>query len=94
MSVTWELEKMGAPTFGSVARQRERLARLQHYDFKRTVDKNIAAAKLEAIKNKGKKDIKARAKVAVKDWEHYQAALILARMKTNTIKQWENSLPE
>jgi hypothetical protein len=90
MSVTRELEKMGAPTFGSLARQRERLARLRHYDFKRTVDK----AYLETVKEKGKAEIEARAKVAAKDWEHYQAALILARMKTNTIKQWESSLPE
>lgn len=94
MSVTRELEKMGAPTFGTLARQRERLARLRHYDFKRTVDAESAAAKLEAIKNKGKAEIVNRSKVAVKEWEHYQAALILARMKTNTIKQWESSLPE
>lgn len=42
-----KLRYMGAPTHGSLARKKERLARLEHYDFKRFVNRQYALKKLE-----------------------------------------------
>jgi len=42
--VTARLRMMGAPTFGSLAHKKERLARLEHYAFKRVINEQITLA--------------------------------------------------
>jgi len=42
--VTARLRMMGAPTFGSLAHKKERLARLEHYAFKRVINEQISLA--------------------------------------------------
>lgn len=42
--VTARLRMMGAPTFGSLAHKKERLARLEHYAFKRVINEQITIA--------------------------------------------------
>jgi hypothetical protein len=46
------LRQLGAPLFGSLQRKRERLARFEHYAFKRVVDEqaHIAATTLLKLK--------------------------------------------
>ena len=46
------LRSLGAPTFGSQARKQQRLARFEHYAFKRLVDEqaHIAAMTLLRLK--------------------------------------------
>ena len=42
--VTARLRMMGAPTFGSLAHKKERLARLEHYAYKRVINEQITLA--------------------------------------------------
>ena len=42
--VTARLRMMGAPTFGSLAHKKERLARLEHYAFKLVINEQITLA--------------------------------------------------
>lgn len=48
--VTAKLRMMGAPLFGSLERKRERLARLEHYAFKRVINEQISLAGLLKLK--------------------------------------------
>ena len=50
--VTAKLRMMGAPLFGSLDRKRERLARLEHYAFKRVINEQIALATIALLKLK------------------------------------------
>ena len=52
VEVTARLRMMGAPLFGSLERKRERLARLEHYAFKRVINEQIALAALDLLKLK------------------------------------------
>ena len=50
--VTERLRMMGAPLFGSLERKRERLARLEHYAFKRVINEQITLAAIALLKLK------------------------------------------
>ena len=50
--VTERLRMMGAPLFGSLDRKRERLARLEHYAFKRVINEQITLATIALLKLK------------------------------------------
>ena len=50
--VTERLRMMGAPLFGSLDRKRERLARLEHYAFKRVINEQITLAAIALLKLK------------------------------------------
>lgn len=50
--VTARLRMMGAPTFGSLAHKKERLARLEHYAFKRVINEQISLADMGSLKLK------------------------------------------
>ena len=50
--VTARLRMMGAPTFGSLAHKKERLARLEHYAFKRVINEQISLAAMDSLKLK------------------------------------------
>ena len=50
--VTARLRMMGAPTFGSLAHKTERLARLEHYAFKRVINEQISLAAMGSLKLK------------------------------------------
>jgi hypothetical protein len=41
------LRQLGAPTFGTLSQKKERLARLEHYAFKRVINQQIMIIKAQ-----------------------------------------------